>query len=104
MFPTYESFSKVFDECTRDHRAMVLDNTQSNTDISECVFWYKAQSREPFTLYSQKFWAMAAQRTIIPGAETPQKSVAGIISGKERSTSSSALMNLMPSQKTMGSR
>jgi hypothetical protein len=60
MFPTYDSFSKVFDECTRDHRAIVLDNTQSNTDVSECIFWYKAEKRESFTLFSQKFWVLAA--------------------------------------------
>jgi len=43
MFPTFDSFEKVFDECTKDYRAMVIDNRNPCDNIQEKVFWFKAK-------------------------------------------------------------
>ena len=46
IFPTFESFEKVFVECTRDYGAMVIDNRKPTDSIAEKVFWFKAEERK----------------------------------------------------------
>ena len=43
VFETFDDFSAVLDRCTQNYETLVLDNTMQTTDISDCVFWYKAQ-------------------------------------------------------------
>lgn len=46
IVPSLETFNTIMDECTRDHRCMVLCTTpQTNVDnpgIADHLFWYKA--------------------------------------------------------------
>jgi hypothetical protein len=42
IFEKYEEFSLVMDKCTNSHECLVLDNTQVNNKIEECIFYYKA--------------------------------------------------------------
>ena len=42
MFPTFEQFCEVLDQCTVDYECMVIDNTSRSNRIEDCVFWYKA--------------------------------------------------------------
>ena len=62
MFPTFAAFEKVFDKCTEDYGAMVIDNRKPSNDITEKVFWYKAQDRKftfgsvDFLLYHKNFY------------------------------------------------
>ena len=46
MFPTLSVFEKVFSKCTEDYKSMVIDNRKPADDISEKVFWFKAQERK----------------------------------------------------------
>ena len=55
MFPSLESFEKVFSEITQNYGVMVIDNRIHSTDITEKVFWYKAKETPRFTLGSRKY-------------------------------------------------
>jgi hypothetical protein len=55
MFPSFESFQKVFSEITQNYGVMVIDNRVHSTDITEKVFWYKAKETPKFTLGSKKY-------------------------------------------------
>lgn len=55
MFPSLESFEKVFSDITQDYGVMVIDNRVHSTDITEKVFWYKAKETPKFTLGSKKY-------------------------------------------------
>lgn len=54
MFPTLAAFDKVFTECTKEHRAMVIDNRKPAESIQDQVFWFKAIDRK-FTFGSRSF-------------------------------------------------
>jgi hypothetical protein len=41
MFPSYELFSKVFDDVTKNYGCMVIDNTSCSDRLEDHVFWYK---------------------------------------------------------------
>ncbi len=56
MFPSYDVFSKVFDEFTNDYECLVIDNTSLSNSIEDQVFWYKAELHEPFTVGCKSYW------------------------------------------------
>ena len=43
MFPSFSTFEKFFDVCTKNYHAMVIDNRKLSDDIEEKVFWFKAK-------------------------------------------------------------
>lgn len=57
IFPTLDKFNAAMDVCTQDYGALVLDNTQASTTLSDCVFWYKAKLGRQFRMGSDEFWA-----------------------------------------------
>lgn len=60
MFPTFGDFCRVFDQCTRDYKCMVLDKTRINQTPNECIFWYKARkSVPPFRLGKRLFFRLS---------------------------------------------
>lgn len=63
MFSRFEDFSSVFNRCTEDYSAIVMDNTVARTtSIEDCVFWYRADPNPPsFRMGSQIFWDMSQQ-------------------------------------------
>lgn len=56
MFPTFDSFSKVLDQCTENYECMVIDNTQNSNKIEDMIFWYKAEMHENFRVGAPQFW------------------------------------------------
>jgi len=61
MFPTFESFCQVMDQCTENYECLVIDNNVKSNKLSEQIFWYKADSniRHDFKLGSKEFWEMS---------------------------------------------
>ena len=59
MFPTYESFSQVMDQCTENFECLVINNNAKSNKLSDQVFWYKAQNRGDFKLGSKEFWEIS---------------------------------------------
>ena len=56
MFPTFEIFQQVMDQCTADYECLVIDNTTKSNKIEDMVFWYKADSHPPFKIGAPAFW------------------------------------------------
>lgn len=54
MFPTFESFDKVFEECTKNDGSMVIDNRKACNNIQDKVFHFKTKHEE-FVFGSQEF-------------------------------------------------
>jgi hypothetical protein len=61
MFPTFESFCQVMDQCTENYECLVIDNNVKSNKLSDQIFWYKANSdiRHDFKLGSKEFWEMS---------------------------------------------
>ena len=45
IFSSFEAFEKVFDKCTKDYGAMVIDNRKPANKIQEKVFHFRAKKR-----------------------------------------------------------
>lgn len=56
MFPNYDSFSQVMDQCTEDYECLVINNTTKSNKLIDQVFWYKAENHPSYTLCSPELW------------------------------------------------
>ncbi len=56
MFPTFDIFSQVMDQCTADFECLVIDNTTKSNKIEDMVFWYKADEHPSFKIGAPAFW------------------------------------------------
>ena len=61
MFPTFESFCQVMDQCTENYECLVINNNSKSNKLQEQVFWYKADSHNDFKLGSKEFWELSKQ-------------------------------------------
>jgi hypothetical protein len=61
MFPTFESFCQVMDQCTENFECLVINNNAKSNKLTEQIFWYKAESHANFRLGSKEFWEMSKQ-------------------------------------------
>jgi hypothetical protein len=59
MFPTFESFSQVLDQCTENYECLVIDNNSKSNKLIDQIFWYKAESHLDFKLGSREFWEIS---------------------------------------------
>jgi hypothetical protein len=60
MFPDYDSFCQVMNQCTENYECLVIDNNAKSNKLEDQVFWYKAQSRPDFKLCAPELWAHSA--------------------------------------------
>ena len=56
MFPTFESFCQIMDQCTENYECLVINNNAKTNKLQEQIFWYKAEPRGDFKLGSKEFW------------------------------------------------
>ena len=56
MFPTFEIFCQVMNQCTENFECLVIDNTCKSNKIEDMVFWYKADTHPPFKIGAPEFW------------------------------------------------
>jgi hypothetical protein len=59
MFPTFESFAQVMDQCTENYECLVIDNNSKSNKLQDQIFWYKAQPHGDFRLGSKEFWEIS---------------------------------------------
>tara|TARA_B100000767_G_scaffold234423_1_gene227226 strand:- start:294 stop:1127 length:834 start_codon:yes stop_codon:yes gene_type:complete len=59
MFPTFESFSQVMDQCTENYECLVVNNNAKSNNLQDQIFWYKAQPHGDFKLGSKEFWELS---------------------------------------------
>jgi hypothetical protein len=59
MFPTFESFCQVMDQCTENYECLVINNNSKSNKLHDQVFWYKADNHGDFRLGSKEFWDLS---------------------------------------------
>ena len=59
MFPTFESFCQVMDQCTENYECLVVSNNAKSNKLTDQIFWYKATGHGDFKLGSKEFWEMS---------------------------------------------
>jgi hypothetical protein len=59
MFPTFESFCQVMDQCTENYECLVINNNVKSNKLQEQIFWYKADMHRDFKLGSREFWEIS---------------------------------------------
>lgn len=58
MFPTFESFSQVMDQCTENFECLVIDNNSKSNKLGDQVSWYKANTCPPFKMCAPELWKL----------------------------------------------
>ena len=59
MFPTFESFCQVMDQCTENYECLVINNNSKSNKLHDQVFGYKADNHSDFRLGSKEFWDLS---------------------------------------------
>ena len=63
MFPTFESFCQVMDQCTENYECLVVSNNVKSNRLEDQIFWYKASSHGSFKLGAKEFWDISKDMT-----------------------------------------
>jgi hypothetical protein len=58
VFPSFEMFCSVMDQCTENHECLVINNKSQSNKLEDCVFWYKAVDHGNFRVGAPIFWQM----------------------------------------------
>ena len=59
MFPTFEAFCQVMDQCTENYECLVIYNNSKSNKLNDQVFYYKADQHNDFRLGSKEFWELS---------------------------------------------
>ena len=59
MFPTFDVFNQVMNQCTENFECLVIDNKIQSNNINDNVYWYKAQDSN-YKMCTQNLWEMQA--------------------------------------------
>ncbi len=59
MFPTFESFCQVMDQCTENYECLVINNNAKSNKLDDQIFWYKGDPHREFKLGSKEFWELS---------------------------------------------
>jgi hypothetical protein len=59
MFPTFESFCQIMDQCTENYECLVINNNAKSNKLEDLIFWYKAESHPNFKLGAKEFWDLS---------------------------------------------
>ena len=63
MFPNFEMFCSVLDQCTENYECLVICNCAKSNQIEDQVFWYKADQHSAFRLGSKEVWDYSDQHS-----------------------------------------
>ena len=56
MFPNFEMFCQVMDQCTENYECLVIHNNAKSNKLTDQVFWYKADQHDDYKLCSPEHW------------------------------------------------
>jgi hypothetical protein len=59
MFPTFESFAQIMDQCTENYECLVINNNAKSNRLSDQIFWYKAEPHSAFKIGAKEFWELS---------------------------------------------
>ena len=71
MFPTFESFCQVMDQCTENYECLVINNNAKSNKLTDQVFWYKAEPHDDFKIGAPSFWEYS-EKNILKEGENEQ--------------------------------
>jgi hypothetical protein len=74
MFPNFEMFCQVMDQCTENFECLVINNNAKSNKLTDQVFWYKAESHDEVKLGSKEYWEFSENRYQEGGGEETQSS------------------------------
>ena len=60
VFPSFEFYCQIMDQCTQNYECLVVDNTSQSSKLEDCVFYYKAELHPDFRIGAPEFWAHSA--------------------------------------------
>ena len=72
MFPTFDMFCQIMDNCTSNYECLVIDCVTKSNKVEDMVYWYKADSHENFTLCAPEIWKYNAETYIDEDEEDDQ--------------------------------
>ncbi len=61
IFPTFEFFCQIMDQCTENYECLVIHNGSKSNRLEDCVFWYKAEPRPDFKIGPRDLWIKSAE-------------------------------------------
>jgi hypothetical protein len=56
MFPSFEIFNEVLNQCTENYECLVINKSSRSNNLSEQVYWYKAEAHDNFRIGYDVFW------------------------------------------------
>ena len=56
MFPSFEVFCQVMDQCTENYECLVIHNNAKSNKLEDQVYWYKAEPHDEFHIGAPEFW------------------------------------------------
>jgi hypothetical protein len=56
IFPNFDIFNQVMDQCTQNYECLVIDNTSKSNEINDVIYWYKASPHPDFKIGAPIFW------------------------------------------------
>ena len=56
MFPSFDVFCQVMNQCTEDYNCLVINNNAKSNKLEDQVFWYKAEPHEDYRLCKKEVW------------------------------------------------
>jgi len=56
MFPSFDIFCQVMDQCTENYECIVIHNNAKSNKLEDQVFWYKASEHEDFRVGAAEYW------------------------------------------------
>jgi len=62
MFPNFEMFCQVMDQCTENYECLVIHNNAKSNKLTDQVFWYKADPHDEVKLGSKEYWEFSENR------------------------------------------
>jgi hypothetical protein len=60
MFPTFDSFAQVMDQCTENYECLVISNNVKSNKLTDQVFWYKGEERDDYRMGSREYWQIGS--------------------------------------------
>jgi len=62
MFPNFEMFCQVMDQCTENFECLVIHNNAKSNKLTDQVFWYKADPHDEVRLGSKEYWEFSENK------------------------------------------
>ena len=72
MFPTFEMFCQVMDQCTENYECLVINNNSKSNKLSDQVFWYKAEPKPDFKIGGDTYWKYSKENYSKEGGSEDQ--------------------------------